>query len=96
MARARSGFVCHRHTELVSYEIHHVWPTEYHGPNIKANKVQICPNAHSDVHWLLERMLAGKPYDLREYGPGVRALALRGYTAVTAYADAIVKQAERR
>jgi hypothetical protein len=90
MARDNRGFVCHRHHELVSYEIHHVWPQCYHGPNKSWNKVKICPNAHSDIHYLMDRMLAGKPYNLREYGPGVRALAKRGYDAVTAYADQLI------
>ena len=89
MARANSGFVCHNHTSLVSYEDHHVWPLGYHGPDTKANKVRICPNAHSDTHHLLERMLRGKPYNLTEYGPSIRDLARRGYDAVTAYAETL-------
>ena len=89
MARSNSGFACHQHTDMVSYEIHHVWPTAYHGPDIASNKVKICPNAHSDIHWLLERMLEGKPNNLREYGPAVRALAVRGYAAVMAYGESL-------
>jgi hypothetical protein len=95
VARDNQGFLCHQHHSLVSYEIHHVWPQEYHGPNTKANKVRICPNAHSDIHWLLEHMLAGKPYDLREYGPAVRWLAELGYQKVTAYADHLAASYER-
>lgn len=90
--RDNQGFACHAHRELVSYEIHHCWPTQYHGPDKAWNKVKVCPNAHSDTHWLLERMLAGKPYDLREYGPSIRALAQRGYEQVMAYADGLAKQ----
>lgn len=87
MARSSEGFQCHVHRSLVSYEIHHVWPREYHGPNTKDNLVKICPNAHSDVHYLLQRMLTGKSYDLSEYGPNVRAIAQRGRAAIMAYGE---------
>jgi len=96
MARDNKGFVCHSHTTKVSYEIHHVWPKEYHGPDTKANKVKICCNAHSDIHYLLERMLGGKLYDLREFGPQVRQLAQSGYEQVVAYADSLASQMEDR
>lgn len=89
MARSNEGFVCHKHENRVSYEIHHVWPTQYHGPDIPTNRVKICPNAHSDIHYLLERMLRGKPYDLSEYGPAIRGLALSGYHQVMAYAETV-------
>jgi hypothetical protein len=87
--RDNQGFVCHQHTSMVSFELHHVWPTGYHGPDTKANKVKICPNAHSDIHYLMDRLLAGKPVALKEYGPKVRELAHRGYVEVTRYADAL-------
>ena len=96
MARDNKGFACHAHPSLVSYEIHHVWPREYHGPDTKANKVKICCNAHSDIHYLLQRMLGGKPYDLREFGPQVRRLAVSGYEQVIAYADSLATQIEDR
>ena len=87
MARSNEGFACHAHRDLVSYEIHHVWPTAYHGPDTPDNKVKICPNAHSDIHYLMERMLRRKTYNLTEYGPNVHKLALRGYRSVMAYAE---------
>ena len=90
--RDNKGFVCHRHKHHVSYEIHHVWPLGYHGPDTKANKVKICPNAHSDIHYLMELMLRGKPYDRREYGNTVYDLATEGYVQVTAYADSLAKE----
>lgn len=93
MARSNTGFMCHSHTALVSYEMHHVWPLGYHGPDVKANLVKICPNAHSDIHHLLQRMLSGKPYDLRDYGPNVRDYARAGYEAVTAYAESLAAEA---
>jgi len=92
MARSYTGFVCHSHTSLVSFEVHHVWPQEYHGPNTKENLVKICCNAHSDVHFLLSAMLKGKPYDLREYGPSIRDIAQRGYRAIMAYGEALAKE----
>ena len=87
MARDNKGFACHAHYDMVSYEIHHIWPTCYHGPNTPANKVKICPNAHSDIHHLMELMLRGKPYDVRQYGNKVKRLAWIGYQQVTAYAQ---------
>jgi hypothetical protein len=85
VARDNKGFVCHVHTEWVSYEIHHVWPREYHGPDTKANKIKICPNAHSDIHYLMDRWLTGKPVNLRHYGASVRIWAKRGYDQVIKY-----------
>ena len=88
MARDNKGFVCHSHKSLTVFHMHHVWPREYRGPNTKDNLIKICPNAHYDIHDLLDRMLAGKPYNLKEYGPNIRKYALRGYKEVTAYLDA--------
>ena len=85
--RDNKGFVCHKHHDMVSYEMHHVWPVSYHGPNIKANLIKICPNSHSDIHYLMDRMLAGKPYNIREYGNSVKLYAYRGYRAVTNYIE---------
>ena len=87
MARDNQGFACHAHHDMVSYEIHHIHPTCYHGPNTAVNKVKICPNAHSDIHYLMELMLRGKAYDLHLYGPAVRQLAKAGYRQVIAYAE---------
>lgn len=91
--RSNTGFQCHTHKAMVSYEMHHVWPLGYHGPNVKANLVKICPNAHSDAHFLMELMLRGKPYRLAEYGREVRRIAISGYTQVTAYAESLVPHA---
>lgn len=97
MARADSNTfachgACHRHGALMSYEDHHVHPLGYHGPNVAANIVRICPNAHSDTHHLLGLMLRGKPYQLGDYSPAVRILATRGRDAVLAYGDALAAQ----
>lgn len=82
----------HVHDSLVPQERHHVWPLGYHGPNIPSNLVTICCNAHSDVHYMMEAMLKGKPYDRREYGVGVRRIAEAGYKAVMAYGESLSAQ----
>lgn len=78
---------CHRHREDVPLEVHHVWPVGSGGPNVAANKVTICANAHSSVHDLLLRMLKSADGTVpwlvrRRYGRKVRALATAGYTAI--------------
>jgi hypothetical protein len=94
--RDNKGFMCHTHRAHVSYVGHHVWPLGYHGPDIKANIVKICPNAHSDIHYLMDRMLAGKPYNWREYSHAIYRLALEGYKEVSAYADKLAAQLEKK
>jgi hypothetical protein len=94
MARDNQGFVCHNHDSMVSYEIHHVWPIGYHGPNIASNKIKICCNAHSDIHYLMEAILRGKPYNAREYGPTIRAYAHSGADQVLAYGAQLSRQME--
>lgn len=81
----------HVHDSLIPQERHHVWPLGYHGPDVATNKVTICCNAHSDIHYLIEAWLKGKPVDLRTYGPGVRALARRGYEQVMAYGESLAR-----
>jgi hypothetical protein len=68
-------------------EIHHVWPKGYHGPDIASNKIKICPNAHSAIHFLMELMLRGKPYNPHHYGATIRHYAEAGYRAVMAYGE---------
>jgi hypothetical protein len=87
VARDNKGFACHAHHDMVSYEWHHIWPSCYHGPDTAANLVKICPSAHSDIHYLMERLLRGKPVSLIEYGLNVRKLAIKGYHQVIAYAE---------
>lgn len=87
MARDNKGFACHAHHNMVSYEWHHVWPTQYHGPNTAANKIKICPNAHSDIHHLMDRILAGKSYSPRQYGKQIRFYAYYGASQVLDYIE---------
>lgn len=96
MARTNTGLECggncHRHGSIVSYEVHHVWPLGYHGPDEAWNKARICCNAHSDTHYLLERMLKGKPYEIREYSIATRRLAQLGYDRIMAYGDELANK----
>ena len=87
MARDNKGFACHKHTSMVSYESHHIWPVAYHGPDTPENRVKVCCNAHSDIHYLMERLLRSKPVEWREYGMMIRWYAWQGYKAVTMYAE---------
>lgn len=96
MARDNKGFFCHAHHEMVSYEIHHIFPLGYGGSDTAANKVKICPNAHSDAHYAMERMFRGKPIDWAEYGPAVRYLARRGYNEVMAHAEELAAEREEK
>lgn len=54
MARTTGPLDCrgsfHRAGFEVSYEVHHVWPQGFHGPDTADNLVRICANTHSDVH----------------------------------------------
>lgn len=81
----------HRHRDDVPIEIHHVWPVGSGGPNVKANRVAVCSNAHSAVHDLLGRMVrAGTdrlPWTVRRrYGRKVRRLAAAGFQAIASRA----------
>jgi 5-methylcytosine-specific restriction endonuclease McrA len=93
MARDAVGFVCrgscHRAGSLQSFEVHHVWPQEFHGPTRPDNLVKICANCHSNTHDLLNRMLRGKPYVLASYSPTERQLAQRGHDAIMAYGESL-------
>jgi hypothetical protein len=84
---------------MVSYEIHHVFPREFGGPDVAANKVRICPNAHSDIHYAMDRLLVGKPVNRREFGVKVWRLMMRGLEQVRAnpkaHAIAVATAAKR-
>lgn len=87
----------HHHREDVPIELHHVWPVGDGGPNIKANRVSVCANAHSSIHDLLDkgRKIAGGPAALPwrvrlRYGQGVRRIARAGWDAI--HAAQVVRQ----
>lgn len=99
MARSAEGFVCkggacHQKHTMQSFEVHHVWPQEFHGPTISSNLVKICSNAHSNTHDLLNKMLRSKPYDIKTYSVTERILARRGYTAIMAYGASLAPAAK--
>lgn len=78
----------HTHREMVPHEVHHVWPKGDGGPNIEANRVLLCSNAHGSVHALIDlhREFAGEgrvPYVLRrQFGRKVQALADLGWSRI--------------
>lgn len=55
------GAVCRCVTEhrppVLEYEVHHVWPKEYGGPDREENRVWICPTTHANTHELLRLMM---------------------------------------
>jgi hypothetical protein len=63
-----------------------VLPLAYSGPDVPANKVTLCANAHSSVHDLLAKMLKSRaPWSVRmHYGWRIRRLAKRGYDQIVA------------
>jgi hypothetical protein len=56
--------------------------------------VDICSNTHSGVHDMLNKMLRGKPYDLKIYTPTMRRLANEGYKRIMAYGEELAKTKE--
>jgi hypothetical protein len=78
--------VAHRHRELVPIEQHHVWPLGRGGPDVPANIVMVCENAHGSIHSLLDLLLKSSgsvPWTTRRrYGRKVRELAVKGFEAI--------------
>jgi len=64
-------------------DVHHVVPKSWGGPDVAANRIQVCQTGHHNVHELLAAYLraGGKPswLVLRRYGPGERAVAAEGW-----------------
>jgi hypothetical protein len=100
MARSDHGLVCrgncHRHGAMICYEDHHVFPLGYHGPNVPANMIRICCNAHSEIHLLLEAMLKRKitPEMIKTYSPTARQFAKLGHDQVLAYGSQLAAKIE--
>lgn len=78
----------HHHHSSVPIERHHVWPLGDGGPNIKANIVPLCANAHGLVHYLIDlcrkhgSMEAVPWEDRRHFGVTVRKLAALGWDRI--------------
>lgn len=84
--RMPMGKTCavHRHTSYVPLERHHVHPVGMGGPNVAANLITVCCNAHYSIHeYIRQLMLTGgqKPANWRHYGRKVVAYAVQGWTA---------------
>lgn len=78
---------CVNHTpHPVDVEVHHVWPQGQGGPDVPSNRVNLCPNGHSAVHWLLLRYKKhnGLPPwdDRRRLNPYLRQIADRGWRSL--------------
>jgi hypothetical protein len=90
------GCLAHKHRSMVPLEDHHIHPLGYHGPNVASNKIRICANAHSDAHYLLERMLKTANHvpaaEKRTYGFMVRRIAQRGYDGVMSYSEKLSQE----
>ncbi len=71
---------------VIDPEIHHIWPSYANGPDVAENRVNLCPTAHSAVHWLLRRYekAGGLPpwEDRRRLNPYLRHLADIGWKDV--------------
>jgi hypothetical protein len=84
------GMTCaaHRHRSLVPVEWHHIFPLGDGGPNVAANRVALCSNAHSAVHDLLDKMRragGAVPWPVRRrYGAAVRRLAALAWLHIEA------------
>lgn len=78
----------HKHHSMVPIEIHHIWPLGDGGPNIAANRVPLCANAHGSVHYLIDLCrkhgsYTAVPWTLRrQFGFTVRQLALLGWDRI--------------
>jgi hypothetical protein len=46
----------HRPTPL-AYESHHIWPLGMGGPDVAANRVWLCPTAHTNAHEILRELM---------------------------------------
>jgi hypothetical protein len=74
----------HTHEGWVPINAHHVWPLGMGGPDIAANKVNLCMNGHGQVHAYMDHLIRyGEdiPNDIRwHFGPKVRSYAMFGWT----------------
>jgi hypothetical protein len=79
--------VCHVHDGWVPLEWHHVWPVGDGGPNITANKIRVCANAHYSIHAVIDEMEKRKTVDLpwefmKHFSPAIRQYARTGYDRI--------------
>jgi hypothetical protein len=55
----------HRPTPL-AYESHHIWPLGMGGPDTPANRVWLCPTAHTNAHEILRELMRRGPLSWRD------------------------------
>lgn len=60
----RLGNTCtvhgHHYPTPLRTVVHHIWPREYGGPDVEANRVWLCDNGHYNVHTLLDMLRKGQ------------------------------------
>jgi hypothetical protein len=73
----------HKHREWVPMEVHHIWPVGMGGPNVAANKVTVCCNAHYSIHEALRQLIlhnGNVPLDTwKHFGVKVKHYAMQGW-----------------
>lgn len=64
-------------------EIHHIVPMAWGGPDVASNRINVCGNAHNNVHALLRaysRANGTPSWEVRRrFSPFTRSLAARGW-----------------
>jgi hypothetical protein len=67
--------------EVVSFDVHHIWPQGEGGPDVPSNRAIVCPTGHRNVHTLIRLMLLYGPEPINEnaWGKTTWAMALAGY-----------------
>lgn len=78
-----TGGSCHVHGShrpaVITTHTHHIQPLGMGGPNVAANKVEICPTGHANTHAALAAIVFGKP--VPKVARAELELARRGYAA---------------
>lgn len=70
---------------VAEFNSHHIVPLSWGGQNVSANRIELCPTGHINVHVLLDEYV--KADDIpkwsvrKRFGGNERALALRAWTA---------------
>jgi hypothetical protein len=45
---------------LTVCDVHHIWPQGEGGPDVAANRVNVCPTGHRNIHEALNALKKGK------------------------------------
>lgn len=63
MVKKQSPCVVHAYhwPPLLETQLHHVWPLGMGGPDVKENKVWVCPTGHRNIHWNMRALNDGTP-----------------------------------